>query len=138
MNAAAVRTIVNEEIVKAMQTGGAVDIVVAPMSADLKTRTAEIKELQDRTAKLEKMEADMNKHAPFLEYERKCAPDQLVFAWRKLLVDQDVMANLADNMGDVSVANVMVACANNPADAELKKQKKHANRTSAYRSRACT
>jgi hypothetical protein len=77
----------------------------------------------------------MEKSNPFLAYERGCSPEELLFAWKKLLIDQDVMSNFADQMADPAATNVMAAWCTNKSDPDLIRLKeavalKNAPRTS--------
>jgi hypothetical protein len=133
MTPEAVRTIVQEEIARALDPSGGV--IATAIAFPDPAVTAQIVSLTDRVTQLEKIETEMETAAPFLAYERKCSPEELLFAWKKILVDQDVMANLADQMGDSAATNVMAAWCTNKTDPDLIRLKeavalKNAPRTS--------
>ena len=72
---------------------------------------------------------------PFRKYERECDEGILQNAWKRLLVDPDHLANLAEQMGDPAIAHTMSLWAANKSDPELTKLKdacalKHAPKTS--------
>ena len=132
MNADAVRLIVKEEIANAVAPSGLIGIAI---DAPNEMLAAQVTSIVDRLKMLEKVEADMEKSNPFLAYERGCSPEELLFAWKKLLIDQDVMSNFADQMSDAAATNVMAAWCTNKSDPDLIRLKeavalKNAPRTS--------
>jgi hypothetical protein len=117
MDAEAIRIIVKEEIANAVAPSG---LIGTAIDAPNEMLSAQVSDIVNRLDMLEKVESDMERANPFLAYEKKCAPEELLFAWKKLLIDQDVMSNFADQMADSAATNVMAAWCTNKSDPDLK------------------
>jgi hypothetical protein len=83
----------------------------------------QIQVLADKITDLTKMEMDLDKAYPFRAAERSCSPQDWLAGWRKLKVDKDFLANIADQMCDPSVAATMAAVFAHPGNAEAEKLK---------------
>ena len=73
--------------------------------------------------KMDAIEAQLDKEFPFRKYARDCNPQEWALAWKRMLVDKEYLASLADQMGDAAVANTLTAWATNRDDPELTKLK---------------
>ena len=72
---------------------------------------------------LEKVEKDLDKAFPWRQFERDCDPQEWLLSWKRMMVNRDWMANIADQMGDPAVANAMAALLANPNHPEAAKLK---------------
>jgi hypothetical protein len=102
----------------------AFDIKVDSVRQDLGAR---VEAVDARVDVINKLEEDLDAQFPFRAYRASCDAEAWAFGWKKLMIDQDHLANAAEQMGDPAFAQVMSALASHPNDVQLKQLKEAAS-----------
>lgn len=101
--------------------------LTAAFEVKLESVRAEVVAVSERVDLLTKIEDDLDKQFPFRSFRASCDPEAWSFGWKKLMVDPDHLANVAEQMSDPAFAHVMSVLATNPNDVQLKQLKEAAS-----------
>ena len=115
------------------QTGAiplAVTAAIEPYKQAAENQDTVIEGLQSRLAAAEtrlqayqKLEDDLDTAFSWRKCERDTDSQEWLAAWRRLFVDKDWLANVADQMHDPAMANAVAVCVANPQNPEAAKLK---------------
>ena len=82
-----------------------------------------ISSLDRRVLNFEQTDADLDAQHPWRKYERDCDAQEWASGWQRIKVDNDWLANVADQMDDPAMCNAMAAVLSNPSNPEAHKLK---------------
>jgi hypothetical protein len=119
MDENAVKLLIANELALSLAPGGAMAQAILNVKETGDKALTGVTELNDRVTALDKIEKELDAEFPFRVFERECGDTVWALGWKKLMVDRDHLANLADQMGDPSVAQTMALWAQHKDDPHI-------------------
>ena len=115
MDETGVKALIAAELTKAIAPGGSLHDALSSVQKAISASAT----IETRVSAIEQIDKDLDKEFPFRAFERDCDSQAWSLGWKKLMIDRDHLANLADQMGDPSVAQTMALWAQNQSDPQI-------------------